>query len=283
MTNDNKNNALKQHFQEKRGIDFGQIVQRLRKYWYMFLLLPALTGTLAWVYLRYQLPIYEVKSTIIIKDEKNKAGVSASDLISKELGLSTDKKMLVDETKIMTSYSVMEEVVRDLNLNCIVSAKGTVRNEEIYGVECPIRIDSIALKDSLADFNASLYVIDDTTFEMSYAGGSKQTERFGVPFSNEKGVFLINKVASPKYANRKNFVIVCKGIEKAARDVIKTVNIVLPKKESNILEPTMMSAIPQKAKDILQRMLIVYNDHSLGDKKEVSRNTLNLLKSVCRL
>lgn len=277
MSNNKENQSVKQNNSSAKGIDFVQLGQLFRRFWYVCLIFPLLMAILAWVYLRYQIPVYEVKSTIIIKDDKNRQGISGTDIISKEFELVGNKKMLIDESKIMTSYSVIEEVVRGLNLDRTVSLRGTITDEELYGTDAPIMVDSFALKDSLRDFVASLDIIDDNAFEISYKGGPKQLGHFGIVFTNEKGSFRISKTKNPKYADRKAFTIVCKGTEKAARGIINTISVVLPKKESNILEPTMRSTSPQKAKDILQNMVVVYNEHNLSDKKEVSQNTLQFI------
>lgn len=277
MSENKENQSAKRNGLKGQGIDFGQLLQLFRKFWYVCLIFPILTIIVAWVYQRYQFPVYEVKSTIIIKDDKNRQGISGTDIISKEFELVGNKKMLIDESKIMTSYSVIEEVVRDLKIDRVVFVRGAVTNEEIYGQDCPIVVDSFSLKDSLNDFNAKLDIIDENTFELSPVGGEKQMYNFGIPFNNSKGSFLIKKRNSQKYGNKKAFIIVCKATEKAARDIIKTISIVLPKKESNILEPTMQSTTPAKAQDILRKMVVVYNEHNLSDKKEVSQNTMQFI------
>ena len=262
---------------EEAGINIRQFLQRCKKYWYIFLILPILTSIGVWFYLRYQVPVYEVKSAILIKDEKNTEGISATDLISKELGLSDNKKMLVDESKIMTSYSVIERIVRDLKLNSTVFKKNTIKDEELYGIDCPILMDSVALNDTIRDFKASLTILDNQSFDLTLEDGTKQSLSFGRVFNNKYGTFLINKSKSGRYAGEKDFKIVCKGIEKTAREIIKTITIELPKKESNILEPTIKTTTPQKAKDILQKIVVVYNEFSLNDKTEVSKNTLDFI------
>ena len=277
MANNKENQSNKQNHLSGKGIDFGQLLQLFQRFWYVCLIFPILMAVLAWVYLRYQIPVYEVKSTIIIKDDKNRQGISATDIISKEFELVGNKKMLIDESKIMTSYSVIEEVVHDLKIDRTIYKRGTVTDEELYGQDCPIVIDSFSLKDSLSDFNANIDVLDDNSFELTPKGGAKQMCQFGVPVSTPQGNFLIKKRNSPKYADKNAFRIVCKATEKAARDIIKIINISLPKKESNILEPTMLSTTPAKAQDILRTMVVVYNEHNLSDKKEVSQNTLQFI------
>jgi tyrosine-protein kinase Etk/Wzc len=256
-----------------------QFIKRCRERWYVFLICPVLMFGLAWVFMRYQVPVYEVKSSVLLKDEKNKQGVSASDLISKELGLTNEVKMLADESQIMASYTIVEKIVKQLKLDRVVYKKGTLLDEELYGSDSPILIDSLTLWDSTKTFKAALDVIDNTKFELTTPDGTKQIQTFGVAFSNNYGRFSIKKVFSSKNKDLKELKIVCNGIEKTTQDVMKSIDIVVPKKESNILEPTLKTTIPNKAKDIIYKMVDVYNNYRLTDKKQVSQNTLDFIQN----
>jgi tyrosine-protein kinase Etk/Wzc len=263
---------------DSEGIDLRKIGQRLRHFWYLFLILPLLTLSMAWLYVQKQVPTYEVKSTILIKDEKSKQGVTATDLLAKELDLEGNKKILVDESKIMTSHSVIEQVVRDLKLDRTVLRKGQFKDEELYGAVSPIVIDSFALADTLKSFEAPLSIVNNSTFELTMPDGSAQKGIFGTELSNKYGYFLIRRSSNPQATKDKDLKIVCSGVEKTARGIIKSIEIALPKKESNMVEPTMQTKTPDKAKDILQKMIDVYNSSNLVDKREVSENTLSFIE-----
>jgi tyrosine-protein kinase Etk/Wzc len=264
---------------QEGGINVRQFIKRCRERWYVFLICPALMFGLAWLYARYQVPVYEVRSSILLKDEKNKQGVSASDLISKELGLTNEVKMLADESKIMASYTIVEKIVKQLKLDRVVYKKGTLLDEELYGADSPILIDSLTLWDSTKTFKAALDIIDNTKYEFTTPDGTKQTQTFGIAFNNNYGRFLIKKVNTSKNTDIKTFNIVCNGIEKTTQNVMKSIDIVVPKKESNIIEPTLKTTIPNKAKDIIYKMVDVYNNYRVNDKKQVSQNTLDFIQN----
>ncbi len=271
----------KQNKTENTGIQLSEILDSARQFWYLFIICPLLMLGLAWFYLKNQVPTYEVKSMILIKDEKNKQGVSAADLISKDLQPDGVKKILVDESTIMTSHTVIEQVVKDLKLDRSILRNGSFKKEEIYGSAAPIKIDSFTLTDTLKGFEGALNILDDTSFELTTTEGNKQIELFGRPFSNKYGWFLISKNLNsnnPNVVHGTELAIVCKGVEKAATEIIKTIDIVLPKKESNMIEPTIQTKIPEKAKDILQKMIEVYNSTNIADKSEVSQNTLAFIE-----
>ncbi len=256
------------------GINIKELVQRAKRFWYVFAILPGILLCLAWLYTQSQVPIYEVKSTLLFKDDNNKQGVSANDLIAKELELGGGKKILADESKIMTSYNVIEQVVRDLKLDRQVFRKGRFRYEEIYGAACPVLIDSFVLTDTIKGFKAPLSIVNENTYKLILPDNEQQVGNFGNILTNKYGSFLIKKSTNPRAASDKDVLIACNGTEKTARSIIGSIEIVLPKKESNIVEPTMKTPQPDKAKDILQTMIRVYNQDNLGDKQAVSQNTL---------
>ena len=277
MTTYTFNQKNNQKGEAEAGINIKQLVQRARRFWYVFVLLPMILLCLAWLYAQYQVPIYEVKSTLLFKDDNNKQGVSANDLIAKELELGGGKKILVDESKIMTSYTVIEQVVRDLKLNRQVLRKGRFRYEEIYGAACPVLIDSFVLTDTIKGFKAILNMTNENTFALTLPDNEQQVGIFGNMLTNKFGSFLIRKNPNLQSASDKEVLIVCNGTEKTARSIIGSIDIVLPKKESNMVEPTMKTPQPDKAKDILQAMIRIYNQDNVGDKQEVSQNTLSFI------
>jgi uncharacterized protein involved in exopolysaccharide biosynthesis len=50
---------------------FGEIVLKYLSYWRWFLISLTLLLGLAFVYLRYTVPMYEASATVLIKDDKN--------------------------------------------------------------------------------------------------------------------------------------------------------------------------------------------------------------------
>jgi capsular exopolysaccharide synthesis family protein len=275
MSNYTRNKQTKS---EEAGINLQEIFQRVKQFWYLFVICPLVFLGLAWAYAKSQVPTYEVKSTILMKDEKSNHGVTATDLIAKELDLGGDKKILTDESKIMTSHTVIEQVVRELKLDRSVFKRATFKKQEIYGATTPIIIENFSLTDTLKAFEGPLSILTEKTFDLTLPDGSTQNGVFGQAFTNAYGTFLINKSTHPTATDDKDLVIVCNGTEKAARDIIKSIEIVLPKKESNMVEPTMLTKSPEKAKDILQKMIDVYNASNLADKREVSENTLAFIE-----
>jgi tyrosine-protein kinase Etk/Wzc len=279
MANFSNKSPIQKNNTHSEGVNMEHLLSRFRRFWYVFILVPLFMTALAWLFLRYQTPIYEVKNAVLIKDDKNKQGISTSDILSKEFLHDGNNKMLNDEISIMTSQTVLEEVARRLHLDRTVYLRGQIHSTELYGNDNPIHIDGYSLKDTTKVFKASLDVKDSHSFQLTFEDGTQQEGDFDTTISNIYGNFLISKSQTGKYADKTKFKIVCKSIEKTAKDLREDIRIEMPKKESNLLEPIMKCAIPEKAKNILHDIVIVYNKNNIEDKNEVSKNTLNFIES----
>src|SRR5687768_6715464 len=78
-------------------------------YWPLFILLMLISFAVAWVYLKYQIPLYESYATILVKDEKK--GVDESDVLE-ALDLPVGKKIVENEIEVLRSRKLMKEVVK---------------------------------------------------------------------------------------------------------------------------------------------------------------------------
>ena len=88
------------------------------------------------MYLLYQPPVYKVKASLLIKDEKK--GISGESLM-KEMDLFTPSKVVENEMEILKSYTLMDRVVKNLGLDVRYYYPTNTFNKEIYD-ESPIRL-----------------------------------------------------------------------------------------------------------------------------------------------
>src|SRR4051794_40333857 len=90
-----------------------QAIFRFTPYWPLFLLLVMVGIGCAWGYLKYATPMYETTATLLIKDEK-KGAVESKTIES--LDQLSSKKIIENEMEVIQSATLIEQVVRHLNL-----------------------------------------------------------------------------------------------------------------------------------------------------------------------
>ncbi len=133
-----------------------QIVNRYLPFWPVFVLLTAISLSITYIYLRSQTRIYVAASKVLLKDPTKS---SSETKILEALNIYGEKKNVDNEIVVLKSSSLMQEVVKDLNLYALVYNKGNVQTEELYGSNSPIVFEAIN-KDSIRAAGKKEFSID---------------------------------------------------------------------------------------------------------------------------
>ncbi|MCK5815128.1 MAG: tyrosine protein kinase, partial [Flavobacteriaceae bacterium] len=188
-----KENPLDNMFPEEESINIREEIEKYVFQWKWFVLGMLITLSVAYTYLRYTPNIYEVSTTILIDDE-NKGGL-VSDLAALEgLGLSGGSNTLVEnEIGILKSRTLMESVVKDLELNIAYLQEARVKTSEMFR-SSPIKVNFF-LKDSMfygLETTFRVRVKSLTKFTLLNAEETISTEHeFGENITSEFGDFTI--------------------------------------------------------------------------------------------
>lgn len=243
------------------------------RYWYLYLLFPALGYFGAWAYLRYTVPEYEVKCSLLIKDERKGSGLSETALLQ-ELGVVQETKNIENELQILKSQTLMEEVIRELNLRIRYFAVGRVRKEEMYG-NSYVRLDSFKLNKGEAAL-LEIQCLDPQRFEV-IEGKNRSTQQFGQWFETSLGKFLITRNDANPILDQGNAIIQIQPTEQLARGYIKDLLVKPMSFYSSVLELKLREPIARRAADVLNKLVEVYNRAAVEDKNKVSENTVRFI------
>ena len=122
-----------------------QIVQRYLPFWPIFVLLTSISLAIAFVYLRAQTRIYIATAKVLLKDPQKNGGDSK---VLDALNIFSEKKIVENEIIVLRSNSLMQQVVKQLDLYATSYNKGNVQTEELYGISSPITFEALN-KDSI--------------------------------------------------------------------------------------------------------------------------------------
>ena len=120
---------------EENEISLLEILFRYLKYWKWFVLSIILALLVAFVYIRYTVPVYNVTSSVILKDEKGGGGSSGGiggfgSLDGLELmgGVSN----VENETYVIRSKTAVRTVIDKLNLHTSYIQQGRIKSNDMY-------------------------------------------------------------------------------------------------------------------------------------------------------
>ena len=144
---------------EEAGINIRQVIERYLRFWPWLVLSSAAGLFIAFLVLRYTTPIFESKATILFHRSEEKAleGLSALS----QLGLAEPNKKLGNEIMLMKTPSVLNRVVRELQLNISYSVVGrrSGKERESYADQVPFQLQFLEADSIIADAQADFQVI----------------------------------------------------------------------------------------------------------------------------
>ena len=112
MSNSQDNPNYRGQEKEEQSIDIKALIYIFLSKWYLFLAFVILAVAVAWVYNHFTAPKYQVAGTVFVKDTR-----SMFDPTSIMTGVNySNMQNLDNEIAIIKSYSLSEQVVKQMNL-----------------------------------------------------------------------------------------------------------------------------------------------------------------------
>lgn len=264
---------------EENSISLRDLLDKYLVYWRWLLASIIILLFLGWIYARYQTPSYESAATVLIEQENNPGMASEEIGMLKDLGLTSGGSVLEDEIELYQSRSLMERVVRDLQLHWkyqIVGTRTGLVRSELYDTN-PIRIRAVE-----AD---SLYYDKHYEFEITLISGNEYTITSGNELSGNSykygailqlpiGKIILEKTNEfNKNWSGKRMLISIAPVSEVATNVRKNLSVEPASKEANILVLKIKGNNIEKNNAILNRIIAVHQENAINSKNEVVKNT----------
>ncbi len=239
----------------------------------LFIVSISIAMTVAYINIRYKVPIYSASISLLIKDDKSSRG-GGEDLISENLTSYKKKTNLANEIELIKSSSMIGRVVRILNLNWTYYNEGNIKRVELYG-NTTIHANWVELKDSSTGANL-IIVRKREKIYIEYGPNRYKPISNGdiveYPFGKMRVFFDPNEIIKDnKYIISYQPTIVAAGVIGSALQIRQL------SKETTILSLAISLEVPQKGKDILNTLVNVYNDVNVEDKNKIVDNTIKFI------
>ncbi|WP_266363397.1 GumC family protein [Tellurirhabdus rosea] len=253
---------------ESSGTDLRVVLFRYLRNWKWFAASLVVALAAGYIYLQFQVPLYKVQSSLLIKDEKK--GIS-EDNILKEMDLFAPKKVVENEVEILKSYTLMDKVIRTLGINVTYFRDTRVGKREIYE-QSPIRLLVEQASPALHEAELHIDFVNASTVrinEMPYpVNQSVQT-----PYGRLR---VFPKVAISD--TTRPIIVTVAPQQMMVQRYMEKMKVEPTSKASTVLMLSMEEAVPRKGEDILNKLIDEYNAASLLDKNKVASNTLRFIE-----
>jgi tyrosine-protein kinase Etk/Wzc len=248
------------------------------KKWVWFLLSIIVFSGLAYSYLRYQIPQYDATANIMLISEKDQTSPGA---VFSDISLFSEKETAKteDEMLVLKSRSIVQQVADKLNLNLQYFTKGRVLEVELYK-NLPIKINFIA-SDSIINSTNFNFFIDITTevgFEYrTYEEESPKKVAFGETISTPFGGMVITPKENNSDIIDMNFRVQMQSLDVVTQKLRSAIDVYQSGKSSKVVSISLVDAIPERAKDIINTLIYEYDLYTTEVKNIRAINTSSFI------
>jgi len=264
--------------QEPARPDIRDFLTRYLKYLPWLLVCMVIGLALAYIKIRYAVPIYRVQSTMMIKNEGPGSGGKDDRLGA--LFMSEPMNNLLDEIEFLKSSPVIARVVRDLNLQTSYYCNGSVKSSFIYRTT-PIVLHFIQNGDSNSGIAFRITAIDDRQFLLN---NEKAVNYFGQPFKIGHSICMLTRDMNLdlKAFQSRNYTISWQPAIAMARGLTGAISISQGNEYSSVLTLSMKTESVDMGVDMLNTIMAVYDSLIAQDKKRIAINTANFIDDRVR-
>ncbi|MBR2232225.1 MAG: capsid assembly protein, partial [Prevotella sp.] len=266
--------------EESAGFDFRKLWSIVVLNWYWIVLSTVLFVSAAFIYLRYQQPVYQVFTKILIKDERGKK-TGGQELALDQLGLITNSNGFDNELEILSSTAVATRAVKELKLYVTYTMQGRIREADLYKTS-PYIVD---LEESRLDLLEMPIPIEITKIangihvqvQMPSKGEEPEfIERDLTSFPNvintKLGKIMFSQNPGFEMPDRKLSVVIVPPVA-MGRSYAKAIGVSPSSKTTTVAVMELRDTNVERAREYLLQLVESYNDDANEDKNEVAKKT----------
>lgn len=279
------NVTASEHAQSEQEIHINEIIRPYARKWPWFIIGSLLALALAYFYLKTTTPVYKVQSTVLIKDSKASSSAAGDMGVLKDLsglgGMGTNS--VDNEIEIFKSKKLMRNVVASKGLQTNIVSDEGLSERELYGDTSPIIVRIINEKKN-ASFPKEPVALEikGGGFVLTSPEWSKNIEAdfnkmVSLPFAN----IMISK--NPQFDPVKTkelgeLSLHFASLESKVNQLQNNTEVNLVNKDATVIGLGMNYPQIDKAKDLLDNLVLAYNMDAIDDKKFESKKTLEFIE-----
>ena len=260
-------------------INLRELLFKYLRNWYWFALSVILAFLVATIYLKKTEIKYQVKTTLLLRNE-DQAGALPQLTMMENFGLSGANKEVEDEIQVLSSQKLLKEVIDTLKIHAKYFEKDKLKYVEKYN-DVPFRLNNERqLADTMKRSVKFIVKEEDGKFFVKIKIGKVYTGKFELNSIQETmdtpfGKFSFTQVSKPKKDSK--FKITLQPIAEVIDEYSNKIKVATVNKQSNAIQISIVESNIEKAKDMLNNLVMLYNLDANSDKNIIATNTSNFI------
>ncbi|TXK71645.1 tyrosine-protein kinase [Mesonia sp. HuA40] len=266
----------------ENGEDIKAIIFQYLRYWPWFLASVLVFVIGAFIYLRYSTSIYQTTAKVKVLDENDDGGLDLSGLSGSRTLFNMTKVNLENEMQIFKSRRILEQVVKSLDFNTTYQSKGTIKSFLVFGPDAPFHVNWIPDSTQQEVGNSpsiQLASLGNNEFKLISESIGEQMGRFGDTLQYGDFTLLITDKRvgeDPKPIANMSFWHT--AMNHKVKNLAQQISLEPVGDKSHVLQLGIKGANQELNKAILDRLIQVFNQDGIEDKRLVSKRTQDFVE-----
>lgn len=259
--------------------------------WYWFVISLVVCCGFGVYYIMKTPPVYERSAALLIKDDRLYGHSAGMDAFG-GMGFMQANTNVLNELASITSPTVMWEVVKRLGLDVNYSTEGMLHEGTLYGTTLPVKLSFPDLGENQSGRMAVTLNPDGTIAMTDFSGGNLEKEE--VVSDVVKGHYnRIDTVQTPlgrvavapgaDYAGGKlkepmEISVSRAPVSEVAGGWAGRLKAEAPDDYASVITLDITDVNTERAEDVLQGMIDVYNENWIRDKNRIAASTSEFIK-----
>ena len=271
MATSKNTNKLKKSQQEDSGLPLNimDIVGLCISNWFWFVICLTITWSAAMIYLRMTPPIYTRSTSIAVKEDANTQALN--DIFTRtRYGRRNASTALYNEMITLKKPKLMSKVVERLHLEYEYQIRGKLRHTTLYGASLPITIEGEDAPDSYAVFTVNAH--SDNIVKIICRNGDRNIEYkagYEQPVTTIIGKIKVKKTEAFGARSRDLITVTRRSQGDAAAMFLSNLGVNNSVQESSVIDISLNDVNIERADDILNTLIAVYNEQWIENRNEV--------------
>lgn len=245
--------------------------------WYWFIVSLAMTIGLAVIYILTTPPEYTRSATLLIKEDSKGNSLGDAAGLMGDFDLFQTNTNVNNEIQSLQSPAVMLDVVKRLHLDISYYTDGGFYKKVLYGQDCPYMVKFNDLQDNesvaftiipsqggkilLTDFSRNGEDLEENVTAVLNDTVNAPIGRLVVKEINDSATY-----DAPIYVSRR-------GYQDATDDYASNLSVTLSDEKSTVINLSFKDVCIQRAEDVLNTVIAVYNENWIKDKNQIAVST----------
>lgn len=273
--------------QEEDTVDFQALFFQCLDKWHWFVLSVIVTLGLAVFYLLSTPPVYQRKASILIQEDSKGKGSGMNALLS-DLGVNNASSNVQNELVSLKSIALMEEVVRRLELNVHYTRKGKIQTWTLYGKTLPLKVEFVDVAES-EHVSLTVAPAKEKGYRLSnfrrrgeeVSEGTVLHAKLDELVDTPIGSLRLRAAADRPF--KAPMQVTHASLYGTARGYAGRLTAALANKNTTIVDISFQDVNMQRAEELLDMVITVYNEYWIKDQNQIANNTSQFISDRLRV